>query len=51
VRVMPLADENSNNNEVVYFIEEMPTSGRWDIRVYSISYRMNRNMYTETPAR
>jgi hypothetical protein len=45
---MPLADEDSSNNEVVYFIEKLPTTDRWDIRVYSISYRMNRNMYIET---
>lgn len=46
VRVMPLA-EDSSNNEVGYF-EELHTSGRWAILVYSVSYKMNRNIYTET---
>lgn len=45
--VLPLAEEDSTNNEVGYLIEELHTSDRWPILVYNVSYNMNGNMYTE----
>ena len=48
VTVIPLA-EDSSNSEMVHFIEELHTSGSWAILVYSVSFTVNRNIYT--PAR
>ena len=47
VIVLPLAEEESTNNEVGYLIEELHTSGLWPILLYNVGYKMNRNMYTE----
>ena len=47
VKVLPLAEEDSTNNEVGYLFEGMHTSGRWSILVYNVSHKMSRNIYTE----
>ena len=45
--MLPLAEEESTNNEVGCLIEELHTSGLWPILLYNVGYKMNRNMYTE----
>jgi hypothetical protein len=48
VIVLPLADEDSTNEEVRYLLEELHTSGRWPMLVFNVSYEMGENMYIET---
>ena len=45
--MLPLAEEDSTNNEVGYLIDELHTSGRWPMLLFNIKYQMNENMYTD----
>ena len=47
VIVLPLAEEGSTSNEVRYLIQEIHTSSRWPVLVFSVSKEMDQNMYTE----
>jgi hypothetical protein len=45
--VLPIAGEDSTNEELEYLIEELHTSGHWPILVNNVSYSIKKYMYTE----
>jgi hypothetical protein len=47
VIILPLAEEDTTNEEVGHLIEELHASGRWPILVYNLGYTMKGNLYTE----
>ena len=46
--VLPLAVKDSTSEEVEYMIEELHTSGRWNVLVYNVNHNMKGITYSET---